>query len=303
MTIYDEKKRMHFKGRKGPYPSALEAARSTQETEPTPQCQSQSYKLAFQDNDFLLWDELRPTRIQLEILKTELMLQDYQIDSTVVVFGSARIQDPDQAQQKLDQAEEKLGLDPGNAELIQERNAARKALQNSRYYTQARRLGHLISQSTPKGRMLVITGGGPGIMEAANRGAHDVQAQSIGLNIVLPHEQVPNTYITPELCFRFHYFATRKMHFLMRARGLVAFPGGFGTLDEIFETLTLLQVQKIKPIPVILFGPEFWTRIIDFEALVDEGTISPSDLRLFQYVETADQAWEIISNWNGLPDS
>ncbi|MFP4428695.1 MAG: TIGR00730 family Rossman fold protein [Desulfovermiculus sp.] len=199
--------------------------------------------------------------------------------------------------------EERLGLDPDNAVLIQERNAARKALKNSRYYTQARRLGQLISQSTPEGRMLVITGGGPGIMEAANRGAHDVQAQSIGLNIVLPHEQVPNAFITPELCFRFHYFATRKMHFLMRAQGLVAFPGGFGTLDEIFETLTLLQVQKIKPIPVILFGTEFWTRVINFEALVDEGTIASSDLHLFQYVETADQAWDIISNWNGLPDA
>jgi len=303
MTIYDEKKRMHFKRGKGPYPSALEAARSSHGAEQTPQCRSQSYKLAFQDDEFLLWDELRPTRIQLEVLKPELMLQDYQIDSTVVVFGSSRIQDPDQARHNLAQVEERLRLDPDNTALIQALNTARRDLKNSSYYTQARRLGQLISSSTPEGRMLVITGGGPGIMEAANRGAHDLQARSIGLNIVLPHEQAPNTFITPELCFRFHYFATRKMHFLMRAKGLVAFPGGFGTLDEIFETLTLLQVQKIKPIPVILFGPEFWTRVIDFEALVDEGTIDHSDLRLFQYVETAEQAWEIIANWNDLDES
>jgi hypothetical protein len=291
---------MHFKARQGPYPSAAEAARASQQAEQTPQCQSPSYQLAFQDNDFLLWDELRPTRIQLEILKPELMLQDYQIHSTVVIFGSSRIQEPEQAEERLHQAQERVHRDPDNPELLQELKAARAAVRNSPYYNQARRLGQLISQSTPEDKMLVITGGGPGVMEAANRGAHDVQARSIGLNIVLPHEQAPNTYITPDLCFRFHYFATRKMHFLMRAKGLVAFPGGFGTLDEIFETLTLLQVHKIKPIPVILFGPEFWKRIIDFQALVDEGTISEADLNLFRYVQDADQAWDIIANWNGL---
>jgi uncharacterized protein (TIGR00730 family) len=291
---------MHFKNRKGPYPSALEAARSAQEEEQTPQCQSQSYKLAFQDPDFLLWDELRPNRVQLEILKTELMLQDYQIESTVVVFGSARVMEPEVAQKYLAEVEAQIHLEPGKPSLAQELKTAQAAVRNSSYYEQARRLGQLISQSTPNGHMLVITGGGPGIMEAANRGAHDVQEKSIGLNIVLPHEQTPNTYITPELCFRFHYFATRKMHFLMRAKGLVAFPGGFGTLDEIFETLTLLQVKKIKPIPVILFGPEYWTRIINFEAMVEAGTISSDDLRLFQYVETADQAWDIIANWNNV---
>lgn len=291
---------MHFKSRKGPYPSALEAARSAQEEELTPQCQSKSYKLAFQDPDFLLWDELRPTRIQLEILKTELMLQDYQIESTVVVFGSARILEPDVAQKYLAEMKDKIKLEPENLSLAQELKAAQAAVRNSSYYEQARRLGQLISQSTANGHMLVITGGGPGIMEAANRGAHDVQEKSIGLNIVLPHEQTPNTFITPELCFRFHYFATRKMHFLMRAKGLVAFPGGFGTLDEIFETLTLLQVKKIKPIPVILFGPEYWSKIINFEAMVEEGTISSDDLRLFQYVETADQAWDIIAHWNNV---
>ncbi|MFO7875894.1 MAG: TIGR00730 family Rossman fold protein [Desulfovermiculus sp.] len=291
---------MHFKSRKGPYPSALEAAHSAQEAKLTPQCQSQSYKLAFQDPDFLLWDELRPTRMQLEILKTELMLQDYQIESTVVVFGSSRILEPEVAQKHLAEVKDKINLEPENLSLAQELKTAQAAVRNSSYYEQARRLGQLISQSTANGHMLVITGGGPGIMEAANRGAHDVQEKSIGLNIVLPHEQTPNTFITPELCFRFHYFATRKMHFLMRAKGLVAFPGGFGTLDEIFETLTLLQVKKIKPIPVILFGPEFWTKIINFEAMVEEGTISSDDLRLFQYVETADQAWDIIAHWNNV---
>ncbi|MGM0759507.1 MAG: TIGR00730 family Rossman fold protein [Thermodesulfobacteriota bacterium] len=291
---------MHFKNRKGPYPSAVEAVRTAEEPENTPQCQSQSYKLAFHDSDFLLWEELRPTRIQLEILKPELMLQDSQIDSTVVIFGSARIQDPETAAQNLDEIERRLRQDPDNSDLAQEHKKAQAAVKNSSYYAQARRLGQLISQSTPENRMLVITGGGPGIMEAANRGASDVQAQSIGLNIVLPHEQIPNAYITPELCFRFHYFATRKMHFLMRAKGLVAFPGGFGTLDEIFETLTLMQVHKIKPIPVILFGPEFWTKVINFEAMVEEGTISEADVNLFQYVETAEQAWDIIANWNGM---
>jgi hypothetical protein len=292
---------MHFTLHKGPYPSAQEAARSAQSPENTPQCQSQTYKLAFQDADFLLWEELRPTRIQLEILKPELMLQDYQIESTVVVFGSSRIQEPQEAKKKLTDIGEKIRIDPDNPSLIQEMRSAQTAVKNSQYYDQARRLGQLISQSTPNDQMMVITGGGPGIMEAANRGAHDVQAKSIGLNIVLPHEQVPNSYITPDLCFRFHYFATRKMHFLMRAKGLVAFPGGFGTLDEIFETLTLLQVHKIKPIPVILFGPEFWKKVIDFEVLVEEGTISESDLNLFRYVHDADQAWEIIANWNGFP--
>jgi hypothetical protein len=229
------------------------------------------------------------------------MLQDFKIESTVVVFGSARIQEPREAKKQLTAIEEKMRFDPDNPTLSQELKAAQTAVKNSQYYDQARRLGQLISQSTPNDQMLVITGGGPGIMEAANRGAHDVQAQSIGLNIVLPHEQVPNSYITPDLCFRFHYFATRKMHFLMRAKGLVAFPGGFGTLDEIFETLTLLQVHKIKPIPVILFGPDFWKKVINFEALVEEGTISESDLNLFRYVHDADQAWEIIANWNGFP--
>ena len=281
---------MHFGKRKGPYPSAFEAAQAAPPEQSTPQCRSEAYKLAFQDADFLLWDELRPTRMQLEILKPELMLQDFQIDSTVVVFGSSRICEPEEAQKQVQEIEDLLRLYPEDRHLLQKQRSAQAALKNSAYYHQARRFGQLISQYAPENHMLIVTGGGPGI----------IQAKSIGLNIVLPHEQAPNTYITPELCFRFHYFATRKMHFLMRAKGLIAFPGGFGTMDEIFETLTLLQVKKIRAIPVILFGSEFWTRVVNFQAMVDEGTISQEDLNLFQYVETAEEAWEIIASWNGL---
>jgi uncharacterized protein (TIGR00730 family) len=177
---------------------------------------------------------------------------------------------------------------------------SRKALENSRYYDEARKLGHLISINTGKDKLVVVTGGGPGIMEAANRGAHEAGIPSIGMNITLPHEQAPNEYITPDLNFQFHYFAIRKMHLLMRAKALVAFPGGFGTLDELFETLTLIQTGKVQPIPVLLFGRAFWERIVDFEALVEEGTISAGDLDLFVYVETAEDAWEVISQAIGL---
>jgi hypothetical protein len=184
--------------------------------------------------------------------------------------------------------------------LTRQVEVARRVLENSRYYDEARKLGHLISSNTGKDKLVVITGGGPGIMEAANRGAHEAGMPSIGMNIVLPHEQSPNPYITPDLNFQFHYFAVRKMHLLMRAKSLVVFPGGFGTLDEFFETLTLIQTHKMQPIPVLLFGKAFWERIINFNALVDEGTISAEDLELFRYVETADEAWELISEANGL---
>jgi len=177
---------------------------------------------------------------------------------------------------------------------------ARRVLENSRYYDEARKLGHLISSNTGKDKLVVITGGGPGIMEAANRGAHEAGMPSIGMNIVLPHEQTSNPYITPDLNFQFHYFAVRKMHLLMRAKSLVVFPGGFGTLDELFETLTLIQTHKVQPMPVLLFGKAFWERIINFNALVEEGTISAKDLELFVYVETAEEAWEMISEANGL---
>lgn len=275
--------------------SAHDAAQSARPHIDSPQCHSSSYRLAYQDDEFILRDELRPVRLQLELLKPELILQQNHIESTVVVFGSARIPDPATAEARLVSAEALYRKNKNDDALKQKVDIARRALANSKYYEEARKLGGLISSNTAKDKMVVITGGGPGIMEAANRGAHEAGIPSIGMNVVLPFEQAPNPYITPELTFQFHYFAIRKMHLLMRARALAAFPGGFGTLDELFETLTLIQTQKVTPIPILLFGQEFWERVIDFNALVEEGTISPKDLDLFQYVETAEEAWEIIS--------
>lgn len=234
---------------------------------------SASYRLAYDDLDFLLSDEMRAVRLQLELSKPELILNQQNIQNTVVIFGSARTPSPEM------------------------KTTDTIAARHQKYYLQAQALAYTIStHSDHKGLppLTVITGGGPGIMEAANRGAHDAGAQSVGLNIVLPREQHPNPYISPELCFRFHYFAIRKMHFLMRARALVAFPGGFGTLDELFETLTLVQTKKILPLPVLLFDEEYWRKIINFEALVDEGVINEGDLKLFQFVASADEAWDII---------
>ncbi|MGD9221486.1 MAG: TIGR00730 family Rossman fold protein, partial [Desulfobacterales bacterium] len=222
-------------------------------------------------------------------------LQENHIESTVVIFGSARILDPETAKAQLVSAETEYRKNKTDDALRRKLDIARRALANSQYYDEARKLGGLISNHTGKDKMVVITGGGPGIMEAANRGAHEAGIPSIGMNIVLPFEQAPNPYITPELCFQFHYFAIRKMHLLMRARALVVFPGGFGTLDELFETLTLIQTQKVTSIPILLFGKAFWQRVINFDALIEEGTISPKDLDLFQYVESAEEAWKIIS--------
>ncbi len=281
--------------RRSPFPSAHEEVAASRPCGDTPQCRSASYKMAFQDPDFLLRDELRPVRLQLEVLKPELILQEQHIESTVVVFGSARLPDPETAESKLVSAQAEYAKSNDDPLLAKKVDAARKALENSRYYDEARKLGHLISINTGKDKLVVVTGGGPGIMEAANRGAHEAGIPSIGMNITLPHEQVPNEYITPDLNFQFHYFAIRKMHLLMRAKSLVAFPGGFGTLDELFETLTLIQTGKVLPIPVLLFGRAFWDRIVNFEALVEEGTISAKDLDLFVYVETAEEAWELIA--------
>jgi uncharacterized protein (TIGR00730 family) len=275
--------------------SAHDDAQSARLHVDSAQCRSSSYRLAYQDQEFLLRDELRPVRLQLELLKPELILQENHIESTVVIFGSARIPDPETAEARLVSAEAEYRRNKSDATLKQKVAMARRAVANSRYYAEARKLGGLISNNTGKDKMVVISGGGAGIMEAANRGAHEAGIPSIGMNIVLPYEQAPNRYITPELSFQFHYFAIRKMHLLMRAKALVVFPGGFGTLDELFETLTLVQTQKVAPIPILLFGREFWERVINFKALVEEATISPKDLDLFQYVETAEDAWEIIS--------
>ena len=283
--------------RKGPYPTAINGARSAKQHVVSPQTRSESYRLAFQDNDLLLRDELRPVRLHLEFLKPELVQIEHDVDATIVIFGSARIPDPETARQKLALLESEAqgsGSSPGIGAGI---SAAKRAAVNSRYYEEARKLSRLISEGTrhsAETNVVVMTGGGPGIMEAANRGAHDAGAKSIGLNIVLPFEQAPNPYITPEFSFQFHYFAIRKMHFLKRAKMLIAFPGGFGTLDELFETLTLVQTKKIDPIPIVLFGRAFWRELINFDLLVSEGMIHPEDLSLFQYAETAEEAWSII---------
>jgi len=288
------------KRKKSPFPSAREAALSARLHIESPQCRSASYKLAFQDEDFLLQDELRPVRLQLELLKPELILQEQHIESTVVIYGSARIADPETAETRLVSAQAEFNMSKDDPLAARKVESARRTLENSRYYDEARKLGHLISSNTGKDQLVVVTGGGPGIMEAANRGAHESGMPSIGMNIVLPHEQAPNPYIAPDLNFQFHYFAVRKMHLLMRAKSLVAFPGGFGTLDELFETLTLIQTHKVQPIPILLFGQAFWERIINFDALVEEGTISTEDLELFEYVETAEEAWKIIFEAVGL---
>ena len=263
----------------------------------TPQTRSPSYKLAFMDNDFLLRDELRPVRLQLELLKPDLVQQEYGIESTVVVFGSARIPDAATSAERLLVAKERAMENPGDPDLARKVKIAKRVSQNARYYDEARELARLItieSKNDDDCKLTVITGGGPGIMEAANRGAMEAGGKSVGLNIALPFEQRPNGYITPELSFQFHYFAIRKMHFLKRARALVACPGGFGTMDELFETLTLIQTRKIKPLPVILLGESYWRRVINFDVLVEEGTIDEADLSLIRFVDTADQAWQII---------
>ncbi len=287
-------------GKKRLFRSALEDAQAAKQRSKLPQCQSAAYELAFQDNDFLLRDELRPVRLQLELLKPELILNEYEVQSTVVIYGSARTKAPDEAAASLSEIKARIKKEGSTDDLQEELRQAKGDVKQSHYYQEARKLAALVSKNTEKNKLMVVTGGGPGIMEAANRGADDVGARSIGLNIVLPFEQRPNPYITPELCFQFHYFAIRKMHFLMRAKSLVAFPGGYGTMDELFETLTLIQTHKIKPIPVLLFGRDFWNRVINFDALIDQGTISPQDVEIFSFVESAKEAWQAIKQANHI---
>lgn len=260
--------------RESTFPSAQQDDAEARKAPATPQTRSPSYRLAFADPDFLQRDELRPVRLQLELLKPELILQEHDVQATVVLYGSARAPRPEDEDAAAD--------DPRRGD-----------------YEAARKLARLISlgEGGCPERLMVVTGGGPGIMEAGNRGAAEAGAKSIGLNIVLPHEQAPNPYITPELSFQFHYFALRKMHFLMRARTLVCFPGGFGTLDELFETLTLIQTRKIEPIPVLLFRKQWWDRLIDFEAMVEAGMVGEADIGHIRYVETPGEAWEIIRDY------
>jgi uncharacterized protein (TIGR00730 family) len=268
------------------FPTARAEAAVAGTSTVTAQTGHPAYRLAFQDNEFLLRDDLRPVRFQLELMKTELALAEAGIASTFVFYGSARIPAPEDAAALVAAAA------PGEARHIAERLAAK-----SHYYTVARDLARLASgvDADAAGRQFVVcSGGGPSIMEAANRGGADAGAVSIGLNIVLPFEQLPNPYVTPGLSFQFHYFALRKMHLLMRARAVAAFPGGFGTFDELFELLTLVQTGKVARLPIFLFGQDFWQRVVNFDALADEGTIARSDLDLFHFVETADEAWDIV---------
>lgn len=268
------------------HPAREEAEVAALQTE-SAQTVHPAYRLAFQDLDFLLREDLRPVRFQLELLKPELMLDEAGIASTFVFYGSARIPEAHKADALIE-----------TAATDHQRRIAERLRAKSKYYDEARKLARMASRVKPdeEGRkqFVVCSGGGPSIMEAANRGAQDEGKESIGLNIVLPHEQMPNEYVTPELSFRFHYFALRKMHFLLRARAVAVFPGGFGTFDEAFELLTLIQTQKVKPLPILFFGREFWERVINFEALVDEGVIAPADLDLFTFVETAEEAWETV---------
>ena len=263
---------------------------------------SPSYVMAHRDIALLDRDELRPVRLQLELLKPELILSEHNIDSTIVVFGGTRILETSKARANVRRIERRLEKNPGSSDLKRRLAIAKKILAKSHYYDEARRFAAIVSaeaQRAAQREFVIVTGGGPGIMEAANRGAHESRAVSIGLNITLPMEQHPNKYITRDLCFQFRYFAIRKMHFVLRAKALVAFPGGFGTFDELFEALTLLQTRKIKPLPIILFGTKYWKKMINFDFMVSEGVIDPEDVELFEYADTAEEAWGIIRDFYG----
>jgi hypothetical protein len=275
------------------FPDAREEAETAKQQTSSAQTEDPAYKLAFQDMDFLLREDLRPVRFQLELLKPELLLDEAGIASTFVFYGSARIPEPEKAEALI-----------AAASTEQQRIIAERLRAKSHYYDISRELARLASRCGPdpdgRRQFVVCSGGGPSVMEAANRGAEDVGAESIGLNIVLPHEQLPNPHVTPSLSFQFHYFALRKMHFLLRARAVAVFPGGFGTFDEAFELLTLVQTGKVKPIPILFFGREFWERVVNFDALVEEGVIAPDDLKLFRYVGSAEEAWDLVrSHYSG----
>ncbi|HEX8414661.1 MAG TPA: LOG family protein [Sphingomicrobium sp.] len=272
------------------FPSSKVDAQSAKHVPSSPQTESPAYKLAFQDTEFLLREDLRPIRFQLELLKPELLLDEAKIRSTFVFYGSARIPEPAKADALIDAAR-----------TDEQRAIAERLKANSKYYDIARELARLTSR-TPENEdgwrdYVVCSGGGPSIMEAANRGAIDEGKETVALNIVLPHEQLPNPYVTPDLSFQFHYFALRKMHFLMRARAVAVFPGGFGTFDEMFELLTLIQTGKVRPLPIILFGREFWNRVIDFEALAEEGVIAREDLDLIHWSEDPKEAWDFVRHY------
>jgi uncharacterized protein (TIGR00730 family) len=290
MTEKDERDLTHRKF----YRAEQEAAFSDKASPDTPQTGDPAYRLAFRDVDFLLREELRPVRFQLELLKPEMLLDEAGVGSTLVMYGSARIPSPDHVDALLKNASEENRV-------VAERLAAK-----AKYYDEAYKLAYMVSERAivedGKRQFVICSGGGPSIMEAANKGASDAGSESIGLNIVLPHEQAPNQYVTPYLSFQFHYIALRKMHFLLRAKAVAVFPGGFGTFDEFFELLTLIQTGKMKPMPILLFGKDFWSRVVNWEALAEEGTISKGDLDLFRWCETADEAWRHISAFYEIED-
>jgi uncharacterized protein (TIGR00730 family) len=272
------------------FPSSKVDARAAEHVPSIPQTEHPAYKLAFQDPDFLLREDLRPVRFQLELLKPELLLNEAEIGSTFVFYGSARIPSPDMADALVEAATN------DEQQAVAERLKAKAP-----YYEVARELAKLASRcgcdEEGKKHFVACSGGGPSIMEAANRGAFEEGRDSIGLNIVLPHEQLPNRYVTPDLSFQFHYFALRKMHFLLRARAVAVFPGGYGTFDELFELLTLVQTGKVRPLPILLFGKDYWDRVINFQAMVEEGVISPHDLDLLHWSEEAQEAWDFITRF------
>ena len=272
------------------FPTSKVDAKSAEHVPAVPQTQSPAYKLAFQDTDFLLREDLRPVRFQLELLKPELLLNEANIGSTFVFYGSARIPAPDMADALVAAA-----TNP------QQEKIAERLKAKSRYYEVARKLAGLASTCADdeegKKHFVVCSGGGPSIMEAANRGAAEQGRESVALNIVLPHEQMPNRYVTPDLSFQFHYFALRKMHFLLRARAVAVFPGGYGTFDEMFELLTLVQTGKVRPLPILLFGRDYWNRVVNFEAMVEEGVIAPHDLELIHWCEDAEEAWAFVQKF------
>lgn len=260
---------------------------------------SRAFKRAYHDTSFLSREELRPMRLQLELLKPEMILQEHGIKATIVVFGSARIWTRDDSLKRIRDIEKACSTNPLSPVLCNKLKSVKSLLKTAKYYDEARKFARLVSEKG-EGKFIIVTGGGPGIMEAANRGAFDAGAKSVGLNITLPNEQGPNPYVSEDFCFRFHYFAIRKMHFMMRSKALVVFPGGFGTMDEMFEALTLVQTGKKRRFPIILFGKQYWSKAINFEFIASQGFISKEDLKLFRYAETAEQAWGIIEKFHNL---
>jgi len=283
------------------FPSAAEDVKHHRDSHlSTPQSRSPSYQLAYADDEFILSDEMRPVRLLMELSKPDITLREHNIRHTIVMFGSARLPSPEQADENMRKVLARRQEFPDDEAWQQAKRQAEKQQEKTRYYREARILAEKITRESCAHnlpRLHIITGGGPGIMEAANRGASDAGGESIGLNITLPAEQQPNAYITPALCFQFHYFAMRKMHFLMRAQALIIFPGGFGTLDELFETLTLVQTRKIDALPIIAFDRQYWENLLNFDLLVEEGMISEADRNLIQFVDSADEAWLIIRDF------